>query len=219
MASKKTRKVQPRATARTTTASGAFRSSGEIYQFKITLEGAEPPIWRRIQVPDCTLAALHEQIQAAMGWSNAHLSQFEIEGVRYGDPEFLDDPFGGMRCEDSTTTLLSQIVPRDDKPFAFTYEYDFGDSWLHEVLFEGRPAVEAGKQYPLCLEGARACPPEDVGGAWGYAEFLEQIADRKHADDEELIEWARENFDPEAFDAQATTNNMRLRRRDRGSMR
>ncbi|MFH1304708.1 MAG: plasmid pRiA4b ORF-3 family protein, partial [Planctomycetota bacterium] len=132
-----------------------------LYQFKITLLGIEPPIWRRIQVQDCTLDKLHEHIQTAMGWDNMHLHQFEIKGERYGDPDLLDDGFGAFHCFDSTATILSQILPRTKKRFSFKYEYDFGDGWEHEILFEGRPSPQKKRKYPLCLEGEQACPPED----------------------------------------------------------
>jgi len=128
-------------------------ATGTLFQFKIKLLGSEPPIWRRIQVQDCTLDKLHEHIQTAMGWTNSHLHQFEIKGQRYGDPELLDDGFEDFECVDSTVTMVSDVVPQSGKRFAFKYEYDFGDGWEHEVLFEGCPEPEKGKKYPLCLEG------------------------------------------------------------------
>jgi hypothetical protein len=116
-------------------------ASNTLYQFKITLLGSNPPIWRRIQVQDCTLDKLHEHIQAAMGWTNSHLHQFEIKGQRYGDPELLDDGFDDCECVDSTKTMVNEILPKTGKRFAFKYEYDFGDSWEHEVMFEGSPPL------------------------------------------------------------------------------
>jgi hypothetical protein len=186
----------------------AKADAGELYQFKITLTDTMPPIWRRIQVPDCTLDELHEFIQLAMGWTNSHLHQFEIDGKRYGDPELLDAGFNDFDCIDSTETKIGDIVPRSGKRFRFTYEYDFGDGWQHEILFEGTPKPEPGKKYPLCLEGERACPPEDVGGVWGFAEFLEAIGNPEHDRHDELLEWSGP-FDPEAFDPVAATKAMR----------
>ena len=179
-----------------------------LFQFKITLLGAKTPIWRRIQVQDCTLDKLHEHIQTAMGWTNSHLHQFEIDGERYGDPELLDDGFEDFECVDSTVAKISEIVPKDGKRFQFTYQYDFGDNWQHFVLFEGCLKAEKGGRYPQCVEGERACPPEDVGGVWGYAEFLEAIADSKHEQHDDFVEWAGE-FDPEEFDAAKATKAMR----------
>lgn len=100
----------------------------------------------------------------------------------------------------------------------FRYEYDFGDSWEHEVLFEGCPAVDPKASYPLCLEGARACLPEDVGGVWGYADFVEALADPKHEQHDEFVEWAG-RFMGEAFDAKKATKAMRKGLPDWRSMR
>ena len=187
-----------------------------IYQFKITLLEAQPPIWRRIQVEDCTLDKLHLHIQRAMGWTNSHLHQFEIGGQTYGDPELLEDV---GEYQDSTTILLSEILPTGRKQLRFKYEYDFGDGWLHEVLFEGCPEPEKGKKYPICLEGERACPPEDCGGIWGYFDFLEAIADPKHEEHEAMLEWIGGKFDPEMFDAKQATKEMKKGLPDWRSMR
>ena len=116
---------------------GSIPAAQRLYQFKITLNESNPPIWRRIQVKNCTLDKLHEHIQTAMGWTNSHLHQFKIEGELYGDPELLDDGFEDFDCVDSTVTKISEIVPKEGKRFSFIYEYDFGDGWEHEVLFEG----------------------------------------------------------------------------------
>jgi hypothetical protein len=188
---------------------GKSKATQALYQFKITLLGSKPLIWRRIQVENCTLDKLHEHIQTAMGWTNSHLHQFEIKGEWYGDPELLDDDFGDSECVDSTSTLLSDILPKSSKRFAFKYEYDFGDSWEHEVLFEGSPALDSKAKYPLCLEGERACPPEDCGGIWGYADFLEAIRDPQHKEHEDLLSWVGGRFDPEKFDAKAATKAMK----------
>lgn len=184
-----------------------------VYQFKITLLGAEPPIWRRIQVKDCTLDQLHEHIQAAMGWTNSHLHEFEIKGERYGDPELLDDGFGGGDFLDSTRTNLSQILPKTKRRFAFKYEYDFGDSWEHQVSFEGSPPIDPKAKYPLCLEGERACPPEDCGGVWGYGDFLEAISNPKHSEHENMLDWIGGQYDPEDFDPKQATKAMKGGRR------
>ena len=182
--------------------------SHAIYQFKITLIGSKPPIWRRIQVADCTLDELHEHIQTAMGWTNSHLHQFEIKCKRYGDPELIVDGFDDSNCVDSTRTRISKILPKTGKRFSFTYEYDFGDGWDHEILFEGCPQKEPRKKYPLCVEGERACPPEDIGGIGGFYEFLEALADPKNDQHDDLMEWGGD-FEPEMFDAQQATKEMK----------
>ena len=184
------------------------KPTNRLYQLKITLRDVKPAIWRRIQVKDCTLDKLHEYIQTAMGWTNSHLHHFGVADRHYGDPELMEENFEGMNYRDSTITLLSDIVPKDGGRFRFVYEYDFGDSWEHEVLFEGCPKVDKGQKFPLCLEGERACPPEDVGGVPGYAEFLETIGDRDHEEREGTLEWAEGWFDPDEFDAATATKSM-----------
>jgi hypothetical protein len=149
-----------------------------------------------------------------MGWTNSHLHQFEIKGKRYGDPELLDDGFGDFVCLDSTKTKLSQILPKTGKRFAFKYEYDFGDGWQHEVVSEGKLPVDPKVKYPLCLEGERACPPEDCGGPWGYGDFLEAIRNPKHEEHESMLEWVGGAFDPEEFDSKKATKLMKKGLRD-----
>ncbi len=122
---------------------------------------------------DCTLDKLHERIQTAMGWTNSHLHHFQINDALYGDPWLLEENFAEMNYKNSRTAMLSQILPKSGERFQFDYEYDFGDSWWHDVLFEGCLRVKPGQRYPLCLEGERACPPEDSGRTSGYQEFLE----------------------------------------------
>lgn len=187
---------------------GAIPALERLYQFKITLNETKPPIWRRIQVKNCTLDKLHEHIQTAMGWTNSHLHQFEIDKERYGDPELLDDGFADFECIDSTVIKIGDIVPKDGVRFRFQYEYDFGDGWQHAVLFEGCSRAVPGGRYPLCVEGERACPPEDVGGVWGYAEYLEAIADPEHERHEEMLEWI-DPLDPDEFDPGNATKMMR----------
>jgi hypothetical protein len=187
-----------------------------IYQFKITLLDIKPTIWRRIQVPDGTLADLHEYIQAAFGWWNYHLHQFLIDGERYG-PLAPDGEDFGLEMIDETGVTLGKLIPKSGRKSRWIYEYDFGDGWQHEVLFEGFPSAEVRSKYPQCVEGQRACPPEDCGGPWGYAEYLAAIADPQHERHEELLRW-RGPFDPGAFDANKATREMRkaLRRSQRG---
>ncbi len=180
-----------------------------VYQFKITLKEVQPPVWRRIQTRDCTLDKLHERIQTAMGWTNSHLHQFTINGTIHGDPELLCEGLEGEEPPvDSLETRISRIVPEDGKPFRFDYEYDFGDGWEHEILFEGCLCAEKGVRYPLCVEGERACPPEDVGGPPGYEEYLEALGNPEHENWDEMSDW-QGPCRPEHFDAAATTKDMR----------
>lgn len=185
-----------------------LKPTGLLYQLKITLLGAKPAIWRRIQVRDCTLDLLHKHIQTTMGWTNSHLHHFEVDGQLYGDPQLMGENLHEMNYRDSTIALLSQIIPKDQRLFRFRYEYDFGDSWEHGVLFEGCPNPSKGQKYPVCLEGERACPPEDVGGVSGYAEFLKTIKDRDRRERVQMLEWAEGWFDHDEFDAATATKSM-----------
>ena len=176
---------------------------------KRIISESEPPIWRRVQVKNCTLERLHEHIQLAMGWRNEHLHRFRIRDEIYGDAQLLDDGFEDQyKFIDSTGIKISDIVPKSGKRFAFEYEYDFGDDWEHEVLFEGCLVAAEGQKYPICVEGERACPPEDVGGIDGYDEYLEIITDPNHEQHEEMLEWMGK-FDPERFDSKKASRKMR----------
>jgi len=187
---------------------GAIPPSKRLYQFKVTLLHIEPQIWRRIQVKDCSVDKLHECIQTAMGWTNSHLHRFEIQGIVCGDPELVCDNPESFVGINSRETMVSQIVPQSGSRFQFSYEYDFGDRWRHEVLFEGCLASDRGVRYPQCVEGERCCPPEDVGGVSGYEEFLEVIADPSHPERDEWMTWAGGDFDPERFDPKVATREM-----------
>jgi hypothetical protein len=179
----------------------------EAFQFEITLLDIKPPVWRRIRVPDCTLGVFHWYIQAAFGWEGYHMHQFAIEGEAYGTP----DPDGmdfGMDTADENLVTLSGLLPASRRKARWIYEYDFGDGWRHEILFEGFPAPEPGEKEPRCIDGKRACPPEDCGGPWGYADFLAALANPRHERHDELSVWAGP-FDPEAFDPAEATAEMR----------
>ncbi|MCA9095957.1 MAG: hypothetical protein KDA68_20900 [Planctomycetaceae bacterium] len=185
----------------------APRTGTVVFQFKITLREVSPPVWRRIQITDCTLAELHEYIQAAFGWEDSHLHDFTIEGERFGQipldyAEYEEDLI------DETRVLVSRCVPKSGRKTRWMYTYDYGDNWQHEVVFEGFPPFDPEQQYPVCLEGARACPPEDCGGPWGYPDYLAAITDPTHEQHEDLLAW-RGPFDPEAFDARQATLEMR----------
>src|SRR5262249_38281698 len=143
------------------------------------------------------------------GWTNSHLHNFRIGKHLYGDPDLMQENFEDMNYRDSTRTMVSDILPKRGKRIGFEYEYDFGDSWYHEVLFEGQVKPEEGKKYPLLVEGERACPPEDVGGVWGYQEFVEAIQNSDSDQHDELLEWVGGKFAPEAFDAKKATKAMK----------
>ena len=175
------------------------------YQIRVSLDRIRPPIWRRIVVPGgTTLATLHEVLQIVMGWEDYHLHQFTIAGKRYGDREH--DVEGELGFIDERRHTLRQLSLAERVPFA--YEYDFGDGWEHTLVVEKIVPSEEGSRYPVCLAGKRACPPEDVGGVWGYEAYLEALQDPSHPDHEDLLAW-RGEFDPEAFSVQAVNAALR----------
>jgi DNA invertase Pin-like site-specific DNA recombinase len=170
-------------------------ASQSIYQLKITLKDLRPPLWRRVQViTDTTLGKLHQIIQQAMGWTNSHLHAFSIQGVEYGQPQ----PEYDFNVRNERTVKLSQVVMGEK--FKFLYTYDMGDAWEHEILVEKVLPAKPLMRYPVCLTGKRACPPEDCGGVWGYAEFLEAIQQPDHPEHESMLDWIGGEFDPEFFD-------------------
>jgi hypothetical protein len=165
-----------------------------ILQLKITLKGSKRPIWRRIQVANTiTLPALHNILQAAMGWTDSHLHQFIVRNVMYSDPDFELE-----QITDEKRVSLPQL--KLEVGMKFQYEYDFGDDWMHDILVEKILPPEPGVHYPRWVAGKRACPPEDCGGIWGYDSLLETIADPDDPNYEEMREWLPEGFDPAAFD-------------------
>lgn len=169
----------------------------QVYQLKITLKNIKPPIWRRVLVPDnLTLDQLHHVIQVAMGWYDAHLHEFNIGGLSYGSPDF-DSDFAS-EVKDDATVRLNQVISKNIKRFRYTY--DFGDDWEHVIEIEKVLPYDEGSVYPVCIAGKRSCPPEDVGGAWGYQSFLATISDPNDPEHEEMLEWVGGEFDPEEFD-------------------
>jgi hypothetical protein len=183
----------------------------QIYQIKVTLDDTHPPIWRRIQAPgNTTLLKLHDILQIVMGWEDYHLHMFTTEGSIYGDP--ADDDYGDLGTIDEANYKLNRVIYQEGQ--RLSYEYDFGDSWDHTLLVEKILPLQEGVRYPLCLKGKRACPPEDVGGVWGYENFLEAIRNPDHDEHEEYLTWVGGEFDPEAFDLEEV--NSRLRSMGRG---
>jgi hypothetical protein len=171
---------------------------GDIYQVKVTLKDSKPPIWRRIQVPgDVRLDTLHRILQVVMGWDDYHLHQFIVGGEYYGEPH-PDYEVWGPEMRDETRVRLRQIAPREKS--RFVYEYDFGDGWEHALLVEKILPSEPGVDYPRCIKGKRACPPEDVGGVWGYYDFLETISNPDDPEHDDMLDWIGGEFDPEHFD-------------------
>ena len=179
----------------------AGKGNAPIYHLMVILLDTEPLIWRRLQVPgDASLDWLHAVLQVAVGWTNSHLHAFQVGEDCYsatrqhfaefeGDPEILEE----------RKFTLQQIAPHEQD--AFGYEYDFGDSWAHAIMVEKiLPLGAAATTTALCLDGARACPPDDCGGVGGYEDLLKILKNRKHPEHQSMKEWLGRPFDAEAFD-------------------
>lgn len=173
-------------------------TSQKVYQLKITLKYAKPPIWRRVQVLNTTtLQQLHQVIQLTMGWKDRHIHLFATNGIYYGQSIPEDD----FTRRNEKTAKLDRLITSEK--FKFHYYYDMGNDWEHEILVERILPREPDKHYPYCLTGRRACPPENCGGLWGYSEFIAAIQDRDHPEHEEMLEWVGGCFDPNEFDLNA----------------
>jgi len=169
-----------------------------IYQLRIDLAGAKPPIWRRILISSSdTLYDLHCAIQNAMGWTNSHLHGFDKGRTFYG-PKDIEDDFDELGTLDEKKFTLAQLLTFEGDTLSYTY--DFGDSWDHKIKLEKIITEKIDGTLPKCIKGKNACPPEDIGGLWGYYEMLEVLQDPDHPEYEEMLEWLGGEFDPNHFD-------------------
>lgn len=172
-----------------------------IFFLRVTL--ADAKVWRRIAVPGAfTLDRLHRAIQLSMGWQDCHLHSFEVNAVQFGVP----DPDGLMELRDELEARLDAVATKDTR---FTYVYDFGDWWEHEILVEDVLVADPDERYPTCLDGAGDCPPEDVGGAYGYERFLDAIANPTHPDHDATLQWYGNRAHGLDFDADRATALLR----------
>lgn len=186
-------------------ARGRWRVADRVLQLKITLAGSKPPIWRRVRVSESMcLRDLHTTIQITMGWHDEHLHEFEFNGASLGDLE--EDEVGGAQGDRGTTLRDLQLARPKTK---FRYIYDFGDGWIHDVVVEAVEPADPNEDYPVCIGGKLACPPEDCGGIGGYYNLLEAVSDPSHPDHADLSEWLGPDFDPTAFDLEAVNNALR----------
>jgi hypothetical protein len=167
-----------------------------IYQLRIALRGSQPQIWRRVLAPgNWSLGALHYVIQVAMGWTNSHLHQFII-----GDDYISLYKVEGVTSRNAAKVTLAEVALKPKSKFV--YEYDFGDSWEHDITVEKIVKPQEGVRYPVCMDGKRACPPDDCGGVYGYENLLSIIRDPGHEEHADMVAWLEEmrpNFDPDAF--------------------
>lgn len=180
------------------------------YELKIVLLGCKPPVWRLIQVPgDARLDWLHAALQISIGWTNSHLHQFIVGEDCYSDTRHHQAEFeGDPEILEERKFTLQQIAPREQ--VAFGYEYDFGDSWEHEIsVHKILPPDATVGTMARCLDGAGACPPEDCGGVWGYADLLKILKNRKHPEHKSMKEWLGRPFDADAFDVEKSDRWLR----------
>jgi len=173
---------------------GGRRPVKRCLQLRIRLLEVRPPIWRRVLVPaTITLDRLHAVVQEAMGWSDMHLHEFGLGRDRWGDVDIEDDD--GRLLDEFDVRLRPLVSPGD----RLHYRYDLGDDWRHEVVLEGEVDGVAGELYPLCVDGAGACPPEDCGGVSGYRDLLEGLARPRTRRQRDLLRWLGGPFDPADF--------------------
>ena len=178
-----------------------MKKNQQALQFNITLRDVRPAVWRRILIsPDATFWDLHVAIQDAMGWDDSHLHDFAFHGngkeKHFGmpSPDGEDDDRILPGWEHRVSDHVSLKSPK------MKYWYDFGDDWMHDVVLEKIVDVPAGQKLPSCIGGKQACPPDDCGGPWGYAGLLEALADKKHEEHDDMIEWmGGDDFDPNQF--------------------
>ena len=181
-----------------------MRQKKQVYQVKVTLLEIEPLIWRRILVPaSYSFWDFHVAIQDSMGWLDYHLHLFRVTNPETGEREEIgipdDDGF-----EDDTPCMPGWEIPITEyfrEPGTRTeYLYDFGDDWQHEVELEAILERVPKKKYPVCVAGARACPPEDCGGVPGYWDFLRIIGDPTDEEHETMRRWLGRPYEPNVFD-------------------
>lgn len=170
------------------------------YQLKVSLRYIKPPIWRRVLVPDnWLLGDLHPVLVSVMGWGGYHLHAFRFGGgfnpVEYSTHQIVMEC--APRVLDENSVLLAHVIRR--KGQTFSYEYDFGDSWQHEIKVEKILPYDPTVRLPVCLAGERACPPEDCGSFPGYADVLRVLAKAESEEDREFRKWVG-TYDPESFD-------------------
>jgi hypothetical protein len=185
---------------------------GRIVTLRIALRDIEPPIWRRVAVPErYSLRGLHDVIQAVFNWQDYHLHQFEIGEAVYGQTEIAnDDFFPGRQFSDKNKMLYALL---DSGVQRVLYRYDFGDDWEHVVEIESVDEPQQGVKYPCC--STERAPPEDCGGPLGFADFLEALGNKRHKNHRRMVEWYGGEFDGEGMDlhaVEARLDRVRARR-------
>lgn len=171
-------------------------------EITVTLRHISPPIWRKLHLPaEMPLGMLHEALQMTFGWENSHLHGFELGGLRFAPVDEEDEIFS----IDEDGTPLGAVIGASGATGPLVYDYDFGDGWEHEIVSNG---VVPPSEGVVCVDGARASPPEDCGGPPGYENLVQVLADVKHPEHAELRAWAGKKWDPEAFDRAAVAKKL-----------
>ena len=174
-------------------------SADTIARLKIALDDVKPAVLRRIEVPlTLRLDRLHLTIQAAMGWTNSHLYEIRAGEVVGWTTPYPDQDWAGDFL-DARKARLGDVL-EDVGTKTLKYLYDFGDGWEHTIKVERLIDAQSGILYPRLIAAKGHCPPEDIGGPWGYGEFLEAIADPSHERHRELKEWFADDFNPHVVD-------------------
>lgn len=176
-------------------------TNSNVYQFKIILQDTEPTIWRRIQVPDkYTFWDLHVAIQDSMGWRDCHMHQFHVLNPKTGKEECISKQLANVfegAISGETVKITQYFLSTNDKAY---YEYDFGDGWMHEVVLENILQANEDVQYPQCIAGERACPPEDCGGVYCFTKHLKIISNPNHKKYKESMEYLGSDWNALDFD-------------------
>ena len=175
-----------------------------IARLKVTLNEVKPAVQRRVEVPlAIRLDRLHLVLQAAIGWTNSHLYEIRARDVGWGlpDPDFGEGPLDAKKAR-----LIDVLEDTGTK--TVKYLYDFGDGWEHTVKVERITDAVPGLAYPVLIDATGRCPPEDVGGPWGYDAFLEALADPAHENHAEMKDWIGETFDPVAVAVDALADDV-----------
>ena len=174
-----------------------------VHELRVTLLDITPPVWRQIRVPSALpLSTVHAIIQIAFGWEDRHLHEWRVGDVTYG---LSDEDSWGEELRDESTALLAEVAPLDS---VLRYDYDFGDGWEHLVEVTAVEPYEGRFAPVACLAGARATPPEDSGGPFGYEHLLDALRDPDDAEHDDVVAWLGDHFDPAEFDLASVNHRL-----------
>ncbi len=176
--------------------------SPKVYEFTVSLEGITPVVWRKFLIHEfIELSELHMLIQMTMGWEAKHLYMFEINGLSYSDLETAEE----QDVNDAEGTLLCDVIGSSKE---FSYTYDFGDDWRHKVEVTAELEHDPRINYPICIGGENACPPEDCGGIHGFHKLKKVLRGKDSEEKDNIIEWLGGFYDPTSFDPNFVNKHM-----------